>query len=168
MVNHVTHQWWSQWPDHYAHTRTYHQRGCCGIGGRWYKQMSVPSCPRSPASQRWHQGTDRYHPRVWKIRADSKTLKPKICHDANFVLIGGTDGWMTDNLWYQQWRQSCHHDTILFSVKLIVPKYVIQCNSNCVTWTVSFAHWMNTFVSNQMNHRSHSSHHHTHPSKSTP
>ena len=38
------------------------------------------------------------------------TLELKTCHDANFVIIGGTGICHKDNLWCHQWRQSWHHD----------------------------------------------------------
>ena len=43
------------------------------------------------------------------------TLKTKIFHDANFVIIGGTRGCHHDKLWCHQWWQSWHHDDYLCS-----------------------------------------------------
>ena len=43
-------------------------------------------------------------------------LSPNSSHNINFVITGGAGGCQNDNLWYHQWRQSCHHDSSLFSV----------------------------------------------------
>ena len=40
--------------------------------------------------------------------------KTAICHDANFVVTGGTVGCHNDNLRCRQWRQSWHHDNSRF------------------------------------------------------
>ena len=42
------------------------------------------------------------------------SVKTKSCHDANFVIIGGTTGCRYDNLWCHQWWQSWHHDDSVF------------------------------------------------------
>ena len=43
-------------------------------------------------------------------------LKTENCHDANFVITGGTGGCHYDNLQCHQWWQSWHHDCSWFSV----------------------------------------------------
>ena len=39
------------------------------------------------------------------------------CHDANFVVTGGTAGCLYDNLQCRQWQQSWHHDNSPFSLQ---------------------------------------------------
>ena len=54
--------------------------------------------------------------RVRTLRPAHHTLKTESCHNANFVVTGGTVSCHKDNLRCRQWRQSWHHDDSRFSV----------------------------------------------------
>ena len=45
-----------------------------------------------------------------KMDAHSFLIKTRCCHDANFVVTGGTVGCRYDNLRCRQWRQIWHYD----------------------------------------------------------
>ena len=52
---------------------------------------------------------------IWGVAQGCKLMhclsaKANSCHDANFVITGGTKGCHHDNLWCHQWWQSWHHD----------------------------------------------------------
>ena len=56
--------------------------------------------------------------RVNEISLIGPPLKKQSCHDANFVVTGGTGGCCYDNLWCHPWRHSWHNDDIRCSLAL--------------------------------------------------
>ena len=53
--------------------------------------------------------------------------KVDICPDANFVVVRGTEICHDDNLWFYQWRQSCHCANCRISMTVSITNIIACC-----------------------------------------
>ena len=85
------------------------------------------------------------------------SLKNKSCHDANFVITGGTAG-CYDNLQCHQWWQSWHHEDSWFSVIMFQMETPIINSPGTPSDTVTsdkFITWVNVMAADDLGRWTH-------------
>ena len=88
-------------------TTPYHSPLICGVG---YLSGNGPGQPEPQENHEQEKQCITWNmSKLW-------SLKTKSCHDANFVITGGTAGCHYDNLQCHQLRQSWYYDESVFIV----------------------------------------------------